>query len=352
MIGCEEDDKLPPTLEGLINRYNRWVSTKRLHTKTLGSFAAREATQASPTPQATLAITESKPKSNNHRLCVCGLSHELWKCFILNLEARGRPEGYKLKRIGLQKALRAFKNPQVLRNAKKLFKDNNIPWTFDVTKASTEAGNQSERPIRPNSSGHGRRPNADRIDDAESDGDYYANTAFRMAQIAAPRGNSLLDRWIVDLGSNVHICNSTYFNWVKTAEAKPTDVIFAGTASHQVVAWGEVIVKVNRGSVRKDILLTQVAYVPGFLTNLFALGCCCKSKIQFDSGRNILYKDKISNLIAHLAYSHGHWLLDTDKADRPPHHKLLSMAVQSSQDKAPQVVTAMRAHQLLGHLSY
>jgi hypothetical protein len=38
MIGCEEDDKLPPTLEGLINRYNRWVSTKRLHTKTLGSL--------------------------------------------------------------------------------------------------------------------------------------------------------------------------------------------------------------------------------------------------------------------------------------------------------------------------
>jgi hypothetical protein len=38
MIGCEEDNKLPPTLEGLINRYNRWVSTKRLHTKTLGSL--------------------------------------------------------------------------------------------------------------------------------------------------------------------------------------------------------------------------------------------------------------------------------------------------------------------------
>jgi hypothetical protein len=36
----------------------------------------------------------------------------------------------------------------------------------------------------------------------------------------------------------------------------PTKVIFAGTAAHQVVAWGEVIVKVNRGSVRKDILLT------------------------------------------------------------------------------------------------
>jgi hypothetical protein len=44
IIGCEEVNKPPPTLEGLINRYNRWVSTERLHTKTLSSFAAQEAT--------------------------------------------------------------------------------------------------------------------------------------------------------------------------------------------------------------------------------------------------------------------------------------------------------------------
>jgi hypothetical protein len=172
MIGCEEDDKPPPTLEGLINRYKRWISTKRLHIKTLGSFAAQE------TAQATLAITE--PRSTNRRLCVCGLGHELWKCFILNPEARGRSEGYTPNSIGLQKTLRAFKNPQVLKNAKKLFKDNNIPWTFDITKVFAEAGNQPERPTTFHSlsqerrPGQGRRPNADRIDDAESIRDYYA----------------------------------------------------------------------------------------------------------------------------------------------------------------------------------
>jgi hypothetical protein len=137
-----------------------------------------------------------------------------------------------------------------------------------------------------------------------------------------------------------------------TADAEPTDVIFAGTTAHQVIAWGEVIVKVNRGSVRKDILLTRVAYVPSFLTNLFALGRCRKSNIHFDSGRNILYKDRVSNVIAKLDYSHGHWLLDAEEADRPPCYKLLSMTARSSQERAPRVVTAMRAHQLLGHPSY
>ncbi|KAI0568309.1 gag-pre-integrs multi-domain protein, partial [Pyrenophora tritici-repentis] len=61
---------------------------------------------------------------------------------------------------------------------------------------------------------------------------------------------------------------------------------------------------------------------------------------------------RISNVVANLEYSHGHWLLDAKEADRPPRHELLSMAARSSQEKAPQTVTAMRAHQLLGHPSY
>jgi hypothetical protein len=356
MIGCEEDDKPLPTLKGLINRYNRWVSTKRLHTRTLGSFAAQEATQA------TLAITEPKPKPSNQARCPCGFYHSVLKCFTLNPKSEGRPEGFKPSLKAIRFCLDTFKNVELLKKAKKLYRDNNIQWTFDVTKASAESGNRPERPTTSHSPsqerrpGQGRRLNADQIDDTESIRDYYANTALCMSQVAAlapaPRGDSLLNRWIVDPGSNIHICNSTYFSWVKTADAEPTDVIFAGTAAHQVIAWGEVIVKVNRGSVRKDILLTRVAYVPSFLTNLFALGRCRKSNIHFDSGRNILYKDRVSNVIAKLDYSHGHWLLDAEEAVRPPCYKLLSMTARSSQERAPRVVTAMRAHQLLGHPSY
>jgi hypothetical protein len=145
MIGCEEDDKPPPTLEGLINRYNRWVSTKRLHTKSLGSFATQDATQA------TLAITELKPKSNNRRKCVCGPFHNVLKCFTLNPTAEGRPEGFKPSLQSLRSCLEAFKNPELLKKVKKLYKDNNIQWTFDITKATAEVQNRSERPTRPKS---------------------------------------------------------------------------------------------------------------------------------------------------------------------------------------------------------
>jgi hypothetical protein len=90
MIGCEEDAKTPLTLEGLINRYRRWIATKRTHTKTLGSFAAKDSTQAT---QATLAITNAR--LNNRSKCVCGLMHDLLQCYTLNSTAERRPEGYE-----------------------------------------------------------------------------------------------------------------------------------------------------------------------------------------------------------------------------------------------------------------
>jgi hypothetical protein len=192
-------------------------------------------------------------------MCSCGRPHSVLNCYTLNPKAEGRPQGFKPSLRILRAVLASFKNTELLKHVKKLYKDNNIPWTFDIAKASAEideAQNQTEKSNQPHPTNQDRRPNADPIDDTSLSRDYYANTAFHMAQITAPSGDTLLDRWIVDPGSNVHICNSTYFNWVKTADAKPTDVIFAGTAAHQVAAWGEVIINVNCSNVRKDILLT------------------------------------------------------------------------------------------------
>lgn len=131
MISCEEDNKTPPTLEGLINRYRRWISIKQVHAKSLGSFSAQEATQDS------LAITEPKPKPNNGK-CVCGLYHNALKCFTLNPKAEGRPEGFKLNKKAVRNCLNAFKNPEILKKVKKLYRDNNVQWTFDIAKASAQ----------------------------------------------------------------------------------------------------------------------------------------------------------------------------------------------------------------------
>lgn len=156
------------------------------------------------------------------------------RCYTLNTKTNGRPKGYKPSARSLHNLVNAFKNTEFLKKTKKLYKDNNIQWTFDALRPSAESEKRTERlaELQSQLPNQERRPNADRIDNADTGGEYYANTAFHMAQITAPAGDTLLDRWIVDPGSNVHICNLTYFNWVKTLEAKPTDIIFAGTAAH------------------------------------------------------------------------------------------------------------------------
>ncbi|KAK1911220.1 hypothetical protein P3342_011822 [Pyrenophora teres f. teres] len=119
IISCEEDKKDPPTLEALINRYRRWITTKRIHTKTLGSFAAKDSTK-----DATLSITEARP--NNRQRCVCGLIHDLLQCYNLNQNAEGRPEGYQPSLTAIRKIRNSFKDRELLNKVKKLYKDNNV----------------------------------------------------------------------------------------------------------------------------------------------------------------------------------------------------------------------------------
>jgi hypothetical protein len=157
MISCEEDDKVPPTLEALINRYRRWIATKRTHTKTLGSFAAKNGTHA------TLAITNARP--NNRPKCVCSLMHNLLQCYTLNPKAKGRPKGYTPSQTAIRIVQDSFKNPELLKRIKKLYKDNNVWWTFDTAQNPDWSENRSEnrsknRADRPTLELRDRRPYA------------------------------------------------------------------------------------------------------------------------------------------------------------------------------------------------
>jgi hypothetical protein len=97
------------------------------------------------------------------------------------------------------------------------------------------------------------------------------------------------NRWVMDPGSNVHICNSTGANWKQTTLPTPQDTVQPGCNSHRVEAWGEVTLDVKRGNETASITLKKVAYIPGFIANIFSLSCC--KKIYFNSKTNTLFKD-------------------------------------------------------------
>jgi hypothetical protein len=97
----------------------------------------------------------------------------------------------------------ALKDRKLLKKIKKLYKDNNVRWTFDTAQNPNRSDHRSEnraknkaenRTKRSTPDSGGRRPHADRIDENDLNGDYYANTAFYIAQITTPKADTLLDR--------------------------------------------------------------------------------------------------------------------------------------------------------------
>jgi hypothetical protein len=89
-----------------------------------------------------------------------------------------------------------------------------------------------------------------------------------------------------------------------------------------------------------------VAYIPGFIANIFSLSCC--KKIHFNSRTDKLFKEDESQVFSALERVGGHWFLKAQDARQP----FQAMAADSTHAKSPQVVTAMEAHRLLGHLSH
>jgi hypothetical protein len=101
-------------------------------------------------------------------------------------------------------------------------------------------------------------------------------------------------------------------------------------------------------------LLTDVAYIEGFFTNILSLARLKGQHIHFNSGRDLLYRQNPKHTAAFLEYRDEHWLIDADPSSRPNPSAMMTMAAsrrtRPSRDLKPDLkVTPTQAHQLWGH---
>jgi hypothetical protein len=160
----------------------------------------------------------------------------------------------------------------------------------------------------------------------------------------------------MDPGSNVHICNNKEaWKWTHTRYGKPSEVILAGSTTLPITEWGTVIVPIKGPqSTITPALLTDVAYIEGFFTNILSLARLKGQHIHFDSGRNLLYRQNPKHTAAFLEYRDGHWLIDADPSSRPNPSAMMTMAASrrtrpSRDPKRDLKVTPTQAQQLWGH---
>jgi hypothetical protein len=65
---------------------------------------------------------------------------------------------------------------------------------------------------------------------------------------------------------------------------------------------------VKRGNETASITLKRVAYILGFIANIFSLSCC--KTVHFNLKTNKLFKEDESKVFLDLKRVGGHWFLD------------------------------------------
>lgn len=136
----------------------------------------------------------------------------------------------------------------------------------------------------------------------------YGRNANACLQVGAAKQSppTLLTRWILDPGSNLHLTNHRNSTWRKIADANNDDEIWASDQRIKIEEWGEVKIIINTPKGTAPIKLSWVALVPSFFTSLVALSRCRTMGIEFDSGRDCLYQKSLKNVVCKLDFKGGH----------------------------------------------
>ena len=289
--------------------------------------------------------------------CLCGQKHWFANCFYINKDAKNRPPSFKgdeaiRKRVAegrkkdgveqsIQNSLKRFKDRQNKQN-----KDSDelidvddgsmptdahsyfvtaVPYSDDPFYSDSESEYQmvehkapkTHRVVEPIA------PTAYQVEliapnsiSSEKERSTIDLTVMASAQEKEEPDVSLINRIILDPGSNTHVINSN--QWVGWTQQKDGQgyYINAGNSRVPVQAWGEFHVAVNTPTGQRKLRLTNVAYAPGFLTSLMGLSRCRSSGIHFDSGEDILYRSN-GDKLARLQYHNGYWLVDANLSRRP-----------------------------------
>ncbi|KAI1509646.1 Pol protein [Pyrenophora tritici-repentis] len=281
-----------------------------------------------------VANTERNSDNKDRRIeCKCGLKHRFKDCWYLG--GKGKPQGWVPKPEIQEKFGKLMESQSPIGRAIKATLKANTGTTA-LTAVSTLRQFDDQSPTIGNISSHVLQ--------------LTMSTDCTNKQTIKP---SLINRWILDPGSNTHVTNTRAYGWKKRADGTG-EVVKAGNQELAIREWGDVILLINTPTGTEQIELTYVAYVPGFLTNVVGLSRCRSIGIHFDSGRDCLYQRRWNNVISKLQYVGGHWLIDADGMERPDAGPLLAASTHaykkpSHEPRKPLRLTLEEAHVMWGH---
>lgn len=289
--------------------------------------------------------SEKNKQKYNEKECLCGSIHAWVKCFYLNPSLRTTT--WKGKKEVYEKINKLLKNPKLkwvikkygydgFKNEKTEETDHNIPNTGAVNFRS---GNQKAAAVL-----------TTRQSISISEESLWSQHVFSLNKKDERQFDDnfhLSNKWIIDNGADTHVANSTR-NFEETKKANEGEVLYAGKGAYLIESYGNVVLPLKSDVTGEYLLLKDVAYVPGFMTNCVSLDKLTKANIHWNSRNpSILEREGDSSPFCYLFQSGSHWVFD-----EPEPNTVMSSSKRKSMKKRINKMTAAKAHLIMGHAGY
>ncbi|KAJ5561490.1 hypothetical protein N7461_000251 [Penicillium sp. DV-2018c] len=266
---------------------------------------------------ATLHGQSDNPADENqyrNRNCPCGhgRKHRPWNCWVINENAPNRPPDYDPPQKRKEKVERELKADPGFRNWINQ-KINEHQRNVGNNKPSSTPTNQQTVPSTLSTNSVGAK--------------------------------GLRDRWILDNGASMHICNdrSKFINF----EAANHDVR-TGDNTTRIEGHGKVRLRESYRGEEREITLENASYSPGFHTNLVSYGALKKQGVKWDEEGGCI-RDSLSRPVLGITFlpSINLWRFDLPEDSDCMH----AYATRKSAKPLKSTASLDTWHRRMGHVS-
>ncbi|RKF95950.1 hypothetical protein GcM1_076001, partial [Golovinomyces cichoracearum] len=149
-------------------------------------------------------------------------------------------------------------------------------------------------------------------------------------------------------GADTHVTNATC-NFEETRKAGADELLYSGKGAYKITSYGNLKLPLRSHVPGEYLLLTNVAYVPGFITNCVSLDKLTKANIHWSTKNpSILERDGDLKPFCYLYQSGSHWIFESPR----PSIALATEAKRLSMKKRTVKITAQKAHRIIGHAGH
>lgn len=259
--------------------------------------------------------------------CVCGQTHWYSDCLYLNLgirPANWKPDPIiqaKVDECMREERTRDKVNRSLDKNRMILEKQKNKN-SIKMSANATDTSNAATEASIPQSTNTGA----------------YAC----VRTVFSTEFYTLNSTWILDGGSNCHVCNSTMLSrFTRQRQAQHGEFLIAGNTYLPIEYYGTITITIETPSGSGIITLLNVAYVADFMTNIVSQDILRSKGLYFDNWKMHLHREGVS--IGFVKPYNGHYIME-DNINKAPHK-------ESTAFSAVKVATTNQWHQMLAHAS-